>query len=253
MTIKGSYAVTWIGGGESNWTNVHLDGYNSSWYEVADTSGGICEPGDGGKHMFFSSRLTAKGAGIPVGFYNHCGDDWFWGSEISAEPAIGGTGGAGIHSQGTGNRTHLYGSNVRVELPAGATASSGTLTGMDVSDGAELHSHGVGIDVIAKSGWTVTALNASNNGEIHAFESSYFFGLSTSGIAIQRIVNNGGHVHAPFLWGAHLTPPAIQSVDGADTAIVTSGTSDNHPHMVVYDSSCTTSKWYDMTDKACRP
>lgn len=253
MTSTGIYGVVWVGrsGGETIWTNVLLQGGNGSWYEQADHGTGACSPGQGGKHLFFSSRL-ASGGFNQTGFINRCGDDWFWGSEISVVPVTGSPGGGAIISDGTGNRMHLYGSNVRVELPADATASSGTLTAINVSNGAELHSHGVGIDIVAKTGWTAIALKAANTGEIHAFESSYFFGLSTTGITIRRIVNNGGHVHAPFLWAQHPTPPAIQSVDGADTAIVTSGTSDNHPHMVVYDSSCT-SKWYDTTDKACRP
>lgn len=254
MTITGAYGVVWVGrtGGETIWTNVLIQGNNASWYEQADTGGGVCNPGQGGKHLFFSSRLVTQGFDPTFGFLNRCGDDWFWGSEIAVIPSSSSTVAGAIISQGTGNRMHLYGSNVRVELPANATATSGGLVAIDVSDGAELHSHGVGIDVVAKPGWMVTALKASNNGEIHAFESSYFFGLSTTGITIARIVSDGGHVHAPFLWAQHPTPPAIQSVDGADTAVVTSGTSDNHPHMVVYDGSCA-SKWYDLTDKACRP
>lgn len=255
MTIQGQgYGVVWVGrtGGETIWTNVLIQGNNGSWYEQADHGAAVCNPGQGGKHLFFSSRLTSAGFN-QAGFINRCGDDWFWGSEISVIPNVDSPGGSAILSEGSGNRMHLYGSNVRVELATNATPSSGILTAMNVFNGAELHSHGVGIDVVAKAGWTAIALKATNTGEIHAFESSYFFGLSTAGITVQRILNNGGHVHAPFLWAQHPTPPVIQSMDGADTAIVTSGTLDNHPHMVVYDSSCTTSKWYDMTDKACRP
>ena len=59
-------------------------------------------------------------------------------------------------------------------------------------------------------------------------------------------------MHAPYQWEPHPTPPVILSENGADIAVVTSGTSDSHPHMLVYDNSCT-SKWYDMVDKACRP
>lgn len=248
LTIMGSYAVAWTGGGETSWSNTSIEG---AWYEGLNPStGDVCPAGQQGTHRFFSSRVVVKSGPAAETFLNVCGDDWLWGSEILytnvTQPS-----GTAIYSEGAGNRIHLYGSNVRAELPANAGAT-GTLTGITVLDSAEVHSHGVGIDVVAKAGWTATALNASSSGEIHAFESSYFFGSSTTGITIQRIVNNGGHVHAPFQWAPHSAPPTIQSVDGADTAIVTSTTSGIHPHMVVYDTTCT-STWYDMTDKICRP
>ena len=252
MTIKGIYAVVWIGttGGKTIWTNVLLDGKNSSWYEQKDRGVGVCSPGQGGTHLFFSSRLIGRGPN-QTGFLNRCGDDWFWGSEIALEAAASSTTGTGILSEGEGNRVHLYGSNVRVELDPGSTFASGGLSGISAANGAEVHSHGVGIDVIAKPGWSATALTASNGAHIHASESAYFFGTSTAGIDVYRIYNTGGTVHAPHQWSTGVNPPDIQSIDGSDTAIVT-GTSDGHPHMVVYDSSCASS-WYDMVDGACRP
>jgi hypothetical protein len=236
MTLKGTYTVVWFGGGESTWNNVVIDGSNAAWYDAVGGSGAPCAEGQQGTHRFFSSQLKSAANG-GFGFLNACGDNWFWGSEV-------------FSINGAGNRVHLYGSNVRIEASASA-GSSGSLTAITVSNNGELHSHGVGIDVVGKPGWTLTAISASAGASVHANVSSYFMAPST-GATLRRIVNNNGHVHAPYLWEEHPTPPAIQSVDGADIAVVTSGTSDNHPHMVVYDSSCS-SKWYDMVDKACRP
>ena len=253
MTVKGAYGVVWIGRGQSNsiWTNVSIEGSSSSWYEQADAGAGVCEPGRGGRHMFFASRLlTTSGVGTG-GFLNRCGDDWFWGSEITVDLSETGQQFSAIWSQGEGNRVHLYGTNVRIRVPESTSAASGTLTGFNVQDGAELHAHGVGLDVEATPGWAAVALRATNGAQIHANETSYFFG-DTTGVAIQRILNTNAHVHAPFNWGPHPNVPAILSEDGADTAVVTTGTSDNHPHMVVYDSSCS-SGWYDIVDRACMP
>lgn len=249
LTIKAIYAVLWFGRGETTWTNVVFEGLNTAWYDAVGNSGNACALGRQGTHRFFSSRFVTSSSQGNFVFLNACGDNWFWGSEFVFTPAPGSSGSA-ILSKGSGNRMHLYGSNVRAEAHANAGAT-GNLTAITVQDGAELHSHGVGIDVVGKPGWTLTFLDASAGGEIHANASSYFMQPS-SGATVRRIVNNGGHVHAPYLWETHPTPPAIQSVTGADIAVVTSATSDNHPHMVIYDSGCT-SNWYDMVDKACRP
>ncbi len=249
LTIKGIYAVVWFGRGESTWTNVVFEGGNAAWYDASGISGAACANGSQGTHRFFSSRFSVASSGGGFAFLNHCGDNWFWGSEILFTPSPGQSG-AAIVSGGAGNRMHLYGSNVRAEAHANAGAT-GSLGAINVSDSGELHAHGVGIDVIGKAGWTLTALSAATGGEIHANESSYFIRPS-SGATIHRIANSGGHVHAPYQWEPHPTPPAIQSETGADTTVVTGGTSDSHPHMLVYDNSCA-SKWYDMVDKACRP
>ena len=76
-----------------------------------------------------------------------------------------------------------------------------------------------------------------------------------------RISNNGGHVHAPYLW-QHVpdtddNPSTVDtnfaSVNGADQTTMTVGPSDGHPHTAVYSSSCPfNARWYDQVDKVCR-
>ena len=87
-----------------------------------------------------------------------------------------------------------------------------------------------------------------SHGTIHANQAAY--NLDGKGGPVARIVNFGGHIHAPYFWEAHDAPPAITSVTGADTAVVTNNT-DGRPHIVIYDSTCT-SKWYDTATKLCR-
>ena len=256
LTVAGAFnAVEWLGSGESTWHNVVLKAPGASWYDT-NSGGGLedpCPAGQQGVHRFFSSRLISTGSTLQnsavgaFGFLNACGDNWLWGSEIVFSPAVGKSGTA-IVSRGAGNRIHLYGSNLRAEAYAGAGAPD-SVTAMTVYDGAEVHSHGVGIDVVGNPGMILTALSVSSGGEVHANESSYFMQPAT-GATLRRIVNTGGHVHAPFMWAEHDEPPVVTSVTGADTAIV-KNTADGHPHMVVYDASCA-SHWYDMTISACR-
>ena len=66
---------------------------------------------------------------------------------------------------------------------------------------------------------------------------------------ISKDTNPNTHVHAPYLWEEHPTPPNITSVTGADMAVVTDGA---QPHLLIYSSNCT-SKWFDTSTNACRP
>jgi hypothetical protein len=113
----------------------------------------------------------------------------------------------------------------------------------------KIHIHGTGIDVISQSANNIVALAASNGGTIHANAAAYSLKTGSGG-TVTRISNNGGHVHAPYLWEQHANPPAILSENGADMAVVT-GTADNHPHLVIYDTSCA-GKWFDTSTNACR-
>jgi hypothetical protein len=245
----GGNAVTWIGSGITEWHNVVLEGSSTGWYDTGGDSSGdnTCAQGEQGTHRFFSSRIISHGGNGKYGFLNSCGDDWFWGSEIqmiTSNPDM-----VAIRSFGAGNRMHIYGSNIRVELADNA-GTYGTITAIKVMNGAELHSHGNGIDVIAKPGWHAIALNAESLGQIHADSSAYSFGSSTSGINITRILNNGGHIHAPYQWATHENTPVITSVDGADTAVVT--TIGGTPKFMIYSTTCT-SKWFDVGSNICKP
>lgn len=254
-------AVQWLDAGNSSWNNVVLESAGgTSWYDAGGSSnsasGGLsdqpCDPGEQGTHRFFAVRFITDAAtngveGGSGGFLSRCGDDWLWGSEILFTLAAGGTGSA-IVSNGPASRIHLYGSNVRAE--AASAATSGEVTALLVMNHAEVHSHGVGIDVIANPGMIATAINASSLSEVHAFESSYFM-PPAAGLTLRRVVDGGAqHIHAPFAWAQHPEAPVIQSVSGADTTVVTN-TTDGHPHMLIYDTTCS-SNWLDMMTKTCR-
>ena len=224
--------------------------FNGGWYDFAETGKNeTCLSGLQGTHRFFSSRIVASiGAHA---YQGNCGDSWFWGSEI-IQPVAENANNTAIYIKGSGNRLHFYGSNIRLEAsPAAASSTTAQQTAIVVTDNAEVHMHGVGIDLVGKDGWTLTALDASSGGTIHADVSAYFVQPST-GIKFRRIVNNGGHVHAPYVW-QHTPTLTFESITGADTTTITTGTSDGHPHTAVYSTTCPSgANWYDQVDKVCR-
>lgn len=249
LSVNGAlYSVVWYGGGNTTWTNVVFGG---GWYDQLNGNFDPCPPGQQGTHRFFSSRIIGK-PNSGHAYFSACGDGWFWGSEIIQRTKENSNTSA-IRLIGAGNRLHLYGSNIRVEAASTAEPSSTTQqAAITVSDDAEVHAHGVGIDLIGKDGWTLTALDASSGGMIHADASAYFVEPSTN-VTFKRIANNGGHVHAPYSWH-HMPTQTFISVTGADTTTVTSGTGDGQPHLVIYSTTCPDGApgWYDATDKICR-
>lgn len=249
-TFYGGY-ISWNGGGSSTWNNVVVDGQSRIWIE----SCGVTR----GKHYWFGSRLKmTAAASIADGYDASCGESWFIGSEIQADlcDPNGGYGPNGnflIRASEQGE-IHVYGSVIRV----GATCQMGVGTpilAITASDGGNVHVHGTGIDVISTVPNNIVVLQAASGGVIHANGAAY--NLSTPSGTVTRISNNGGHIHAPYLW-EHIPDPAtipnFTSANGADQTTVTSGTSDGHPHTVVYSTNCpANARWYDQVDKVCRP
>lgn len=262
LTISGSFiGVMWVRGGSSSWIDVEMLGGYSAWYDTRDPNTGNPCPGLEGTHKFFACTLkvTTTGSEVAGGnvFVNSCGKNWLWGSEIVLDATTtssnNSNGFAGITSGGAGNEVHLYGSNLNLFSGNGSALQS--ITAIEAVNNAEVHVHGTGIDVISTTGKNVIALTAASGGQIHANESAYVLKTSAPG-KVTRINNNNGtgQVHAPHLW-EHIpepsTAPNFTSVTGADMTTITA--SDGHPHLVIYDTSCTSSKWYDTVDKACRP
>lgn len=254
LTVRdGGYGyIVWNGGGMSHWSNVVVDVSARGWSE--DVCGATK-----GQHYWFGSRFVNRAVVTIGSAYNaSCDDSWFIGSEITLT-----TRKRGIFSSGSANfvtinatngtEVHVYGSVIRAIGPD-PSGFTGTLTAVQSASNAQVHLHGTGIDVLSMEPRNVVALSATTGGMIHANGSAY--NLSTvSGSTVTRVLNNGGHIHAPYLWEHIPDPTAIPnytSVTGADITTVTTGTSDGHPHTVIYDSSCA-SKWYDTVDKACRP
>lgn len=239
--------IVWNGGGMSQWSNVVVEASARGWSEE------ICGTTKGQHYWFGSQFQNTALVGIGTAYSANCDDSWFIGSEITLT-----TKKKGILTAGNGDFTtikvanntevHVYGSVVRAIVPDAST-STGNLTAVSVESNGQAHLHGTGIDVLSMEPRSVIALSAASGGTIHANGSSY--NLSTSSGPITRIVNNGGHIHAPYLW-EHIPTAPLVSVTGADMATVASGTSDGHPHLAIYDTSCP-SKWFDTADKICRP
>lgn len=256
LTISGSsIGVAWSGGGSSSWTDVEILGSFAAWYDSGNSGGnGIPCPGREGTHKFFGSTLKATGtAGASSGgaravFLNICGKNWLFGSEIVLDATTTGAPALGIRSRGTGNEVHLYGSNLRLFSGDGSALPS--ITAIQSVDGAEVHVHGTGIDVIASKPIDVTAITVGSGGVVHASESAYVLKTAAGGNKT-RISNNGGHVYAPYLWPSDVTPPSITSQDGSDMAVVTVvGGTPTPPRFIVYSTACT-SKWFDVGANTC--
>lgn len=230
-------------GGSTFWENIEIDGFGYAWF---DTPGGSCGSTHG-THYWFNSRITARTAGASTtAYFNACDESWFFGSEITSKGDVSGAQVTPLVA--VGGEVHVYGSVIRALSDSGVATSE--MSAVKSDGNAHVHIHGTGIDVISTDANNITAVSASNGGMIHANVSSY--SLSTgSGGTVTRISNSGGHVHAPYVWEAHSTPPNIVSQDGADTAVVTSATGGT-PRFVVYSAACS-SKWFDVGSNACRP
>lgn len=231
-------------GGSTFWDNVEIDGWGYAWFD----SPSACNTGYiPGTHYWFNSRITSRSAAnSTTAYFNACDESWFFGSEITATGTVSGALITPIRA--IGGEVHVYGSVIRAVSGAGI-ASSGMVA--VTSDGsANVHIHGTGIDVISSDANNIYALSSSNGGKIHADGAAY--NLSTgSGGTVTRVSGEAHDVHAPYLWAGHSTPPNINSVDGADTAVVTSATGGT-PRLVIYSTACP-SKWFDVGSNVCRP
>lgn len=246
LTINGTLygGVLWNGGGSSKWTDVEIIAVARAWYEEQCDS-------TRGSHYWFGSKLTATPAfSIASTYRATCDESWFFGSEITVSvPAnaypVGN--GAAVSASASGI-IHVYGSVLRALIDGPGSAPAARVGNLgNGTTGGEIHIHGTGIDGISTTGKNIVALYAADNGFIHANETAY--NLSTTG-TITRIQNQGGHVHAPYLWQNHPEAPVITSDNGADMAVVTN-TSNGQPHLVIYSTSCA-SKWFDTVTQACR-
>jgi hypothetical protein len=252
LTVRdGGYGyIVWNGGGKSHWSNVVVDVSARGWSE--DTCGA-----SKGEHYWFGSRFINRVVVTIGSAYNaSCDDSWFIGSEITLT-----TRKRGIFSSGSGNfvainatngtEVHVYGSVVRAIGPD-PSSFTGTLTAVQAGSNAEVHLHGTGIDALSMEPRNIVVLSAATGGKIHANGSSY--NLSTVGGTVTRVANNGGHIHAPYLW-EHIPDPAtipnFTSVTGADMTTETVGSDTN---MLVYNSQCTGSggPWYNVALRTCR-
>lgn len=248
--------------GESTWTDIDLFANDYGWQDN----------GCNAKHSWFNSRIIAKplaiaGSGLATfaRAYETCGEDWFYGSEITAHinqagnPSASGNSAGDMHIiKAEGNaEVHVYGSIIRAIVDPGFTVDPpsifvGTIAGgaaIKAMDNSDIHIHASAIDVLSTEDNDMAVIFTRDNAHVHANETSYNLRTGSNG-TITRINNQGGHVRAPAAWEASDTLPAVVSVTGQDTGMLTTNTSDGRPHPIVYDSSCA-SNWYDLSDQAC--
>lgn len=237
--------IAWVGGGRSTWRSVDIEAAGMAWYEITCGT-------QKGEHYWFGSRITSVVRSNPGTYYAQCDESWIIGSEVAMLPGTGfetpGRAVIAATKLGASATIHVYGGVLRWL----ASYSGGAATA-DI--GGSIHIHGTGIDVLPSQG-NATVLRANGAGSmIHANASSYNLSAGPGKTVTRIKVENGGHVHAPYLW-EHIPDPAtvpnFTSVNGADMTTVTSGTSDGQPHLVIYSTNCT-SKWYDAVDKVCLP
>lgn len=260
------YAVYWIGGGSSSWTDVNLTGDSTGWYDVG--CGGDSTDAPDGRHNFWGSTV----AGGKFGFYAECGETWFYGGEVDAFASLSGSftdklAGVWVAHRG---EVHLNGAAVRVST-AGISSGSGTAYGARVgpsgntfsvpSGYGEFHSHGGLVSVktgnlsgVAAVGIQVNDNSGAGDARAHTHETAF---VVVGGASSTRLTG-GGTFESPFQWEARTSPPAAGGAkNGQDTYVETdcdaSGcSSGSDPHLMIYSSSCSTSPWFDTVRNACR-
>lgn len=259
LKLVGTYAtIDWGGTGITTWTDVEVIGAGFGWYESGDVT---CSQQQT-KHYWFGSRIEGQTYGGNTHAYgSSCGENWFFGSELISSPNglwreafpiwV-----SGIPScSSCKGEAHIYGSVLRVNVTSAGNHTTSFPVAAAYAQGGQIHIHGTGIDVISQASITIAALKADSGGMIHANGAAYNLSTGVGG-TVTRIANNGGHVHAPYLW-EHIPDPAVApnftSVNGADmtTEVVNNGADIN---MLVYNNQCTGAggPWYNVALRTCR-
>ena len=237
-------AVKWYGAGSSEWSNVVLEGTTHGWYAKACT---------GSNHNWHSSVInvtTNASTYYAVAYFGNCGETNIFGSELSAINKLGTP--QGMRALNIGDEAgiiNIIGSSLKVysnttvrswalgDLSAvhiGGTDSKIYLSGGLISVIADTNEdQDVGALYAGVQGWQA-------GGYIKASNVNYDMRPGGSGL-IKRISivsvppEPDGVIEAPHQWPNSDIPPNIQSINGADTFIDTSGTV---PTMFIYHQGC---------------
>ena len=259
------FGVNWAGAGSSTWTNTEVIGGLYGWSESCGD-----ELEHRPVHKWFASEIRTLGK---TAYAAGCSENWFTGSEITAEGS--GLGGAlnAIHARKSVGQLapeiHIYGSVVRVIASESAKSFGEPRLDDDGTDangivaifaGADthVHVHGTGIDVIGNATPNdVAALLVANGGMIHANESSFVLQTPAPGLA-HRIKKDatGGVITAPYQWDASVLAMRLMTEDGADTTVelVSDSAGIIRPRTLAYSSTCNGpgGPWYDPVARSCR-
>ena len=230
-------------GGSTVWNNVEILGLGYAWF---DSPGGCTSSTIPGKHYWFNSKIHSEttAAFSSTAYFNACDESWFFGSEIVSR----GNEGSSTPIRAEGGEVHVYGSVIRALPDPGATMTE--VTAVTSAGTAEIHIHGTGIDLITDMPNDITALKSTGSGTIHAAASSFVMSTGAGGNRT-RVDEQGGAIMAPYTWQTDVTPPSINSKDGADSFILYDANAANrHPQMLVSDSNCA-SGWFVINHGAC--
>lgn len=288
----GSYAVAWIDGGSSSWTNVDLEAGPAvnavAWIELPNPSV-WCDSEVRGQHYFHGSTVTAHftAGNRAIAYVANCGETWFYGGEVTLRGS-GGTGNTKAAAINVGGRGMFQGFGTLVRAlsddATGATFNPsvsgaglvGALVGIDTSGivndgGGTFHLHGG--NLVANSGTTsaqdATSLYVGTSDAFaHTPGSSFVAQSGTTGTATR--LTNLGTAFSPFLWQASDDPPTsrqpnggtlTQSTDGHDLFVETDCDVDGdcedsgtETHLMVYnETKCgATDPWFNVVTGRCR-
>ena len=269
-----AYTVGWVGGGSSTWNNVELVASYYPWVDVCSGNNEIST------HTWFGSTFISNGTGVlNTAYRSDCGSSEIHGSNLLVNKSKVNSPWSMIGVQaGSKGQVALYGSSVRVIVPATADANvvysnqspsyapSYGHGGLLAIDGGIIHMHGGIISVrherndVNSSVFGVRSFGAGS--AIHTPDTAFGLKASGSGV-VARIMLDGGKVSAPFQWPAGETPPAITSLNGADTFVETDcntlgqcvnvPAAEQMPHMMIYNANCSAADpWFDSSLNQCR-
>lgn len=209
--------------------------------------------------FWFSSRVISNGGN---GFYDGCGEHWYFGGEIGGDGVT-----ALLIANGKGD-FRAFGTVIHANAhPSGTVALAIDVTGGD------LHMHGGIINVNGTQSTAtdvdVTAVRLGGNSLAHTPGTAYALkpkgaGSTTRLLDLQKFTTGTANpqLQAPFLWPAGINPPVLTvSKEGADIFVETDCGSDGNcngggsqAHMMVFnaDECGAADPWLDSVTGRCR-
>lgn len=269
--LHNATGIRWVGGGKSVWNNIELEITNDDSPLSVNAWWGIdCGSGSPPVHYWFGVKARVAGYFYPYAFYDECGEHWFYGGEILATGRPNSSAGAvaigGVRLQGTAV-FQAYGSSIRVltDQATGVALPNGVgsgLYGVGIAGNAQFHMHGgiISVKSTASTDVSPAAVMVQKNATAHILDTAFNVVPSGEGTGY-RVLNLSpatATAATSFMWPQGDTPPAIVSMDGADTFVETDCSATGclaagkETHLLIYNSSCTTDPWFDVVTGECR-
>jgi hypothetical protein len=237
----------------------------------------IARPPPLGEHYFFGNRFVSGSAAL----WAECDLTWVYGSDILVAP----TDSSGIPDAGTTSSTfsgvrvggradvRLFGTTVRVTTKNRTDSSGfssiqgvevGVLTVGSMPPGyGDFHDHGgiINVDASNLAGVDAVALRAEaasgGDARVHVHETAFNLTPGSGGAAVR--LTGTGQFSSPYQWEARTDPPStdLDSKTGQDMYVETdcspSGcTGGTDTHLMIYNTSCSPTPWFDTVLGQCR-